>query len=82
MDKTQRDIKLFLKYDGVTQLFSFIYSQEEHTIFEVKVNFQEFEKLAIDMISIVKKFNLDQAIKYADDQKLIENVDFEHPVKE
>ena len=57
-------IALQLVYDDEKDLFVFNYLDADKPVFQVKMPFVQFEALAVDMMSIVKNFNLQQAREY------------------
>ena len=56
--------QLHLVYEEEERLFVFRFTNKEELLFETKMPFMQFETLAIDMMSIVKSFNLAQAKAY------------------
>ena len=57
-------VGMHITFDEKTGLFRFCYISGKESIFQVTMSFQEFETLAIDMMGIVKSFNLEQARAY------------------
>lgn len=65
-------VNLQINYDDEKNLFVFNYQEEfegkKRTIFLISMPFFQFEALSIDMMSIVKNFNLQQARNYQTSQ--------------